>query len=479
MTPPVIPGYAHRREVGRGGFATVHVYYQESTDREVAVKVLNDAGLPALVRERFLAEARAMAKVGSHDNIVTVYSADESADGRLFLVLEFYSGHDLKRVADHEPLSVRRVLDVGVRIAGAVETAHRAGILHRDIKPANILVNSYDKPALTDFGIAERSAAPAGGDVVLSVPWSAPEVVRPSGVEPGVPAEVYSLAATLWHLLTGHAPFAVPGGDNSLEAQEARILRGGPPPTGRAPRSLEAFLARAMSADPAARPRTAVEFARGLQAVQRELGFAVTEPALESAPVRLGEALPSDPVEPTATRERPPAVPVFEVVPPHPAVHSGPPAPGPLSSPGSRPEPRPATRRSGWPVLAPVAGVAVVAVALGVLLGGGNGGAPATSAPPPTDGQDVEAGGDNTPPGNPTVSAIRVDPATLRFSWTYSAVQDSDTYLWRTPDGALTGTTEKPTADIRSAGPLCIEVKVVRANGEHAAVDWSPRGCGT
>ncbi|MEV0677858.1 serine/threonine-protein kinase [Actinosynnema sp. NPDC050436] len=486
MTPPDIPGFTYRREIGRGGFATVHVYYQHSTDREVAVKVLDEAGLPQRVRDMFLAEAKAMAKVGSHDNIVTVYSADQSADGRLFLVMEYYSGHDLKRVADHQPLSVQRVLDVGVKISSAVETAHRAGILHRDIKPANILVNSYNKPALTDFGIAEKQAAPtADRDVVLSVPWSAPEVVRPNGVEPGVAAEVYSLGATLWHLLTGRAPFAVPGGDNSREAQEVRILRGGPPPTGKAPRSLEALLARAMAADPPVRPRNAVEFAHGLQAVQRELGFPVTELALESGPVLLREAPPTEPSDLTATRVRGP-VPIFEVVPYRPVVHSGPRAggaphrPDPVVPPRSRapevavPEP---PRRPAWPVLAAIGGLVVVAVTLGVLLGGGNGDT-ATTTPPLTTGLDVDAGGDNTPPGKPTVSAVRADPATVRFSWEYSATQDSDTYAWRTPDGALTGTAEDPVVDVPSAGPLCLQVKVVRADGKHATAEWSPEGCG-
>ncbi len=475
--PPAIPGHTHRREVGRGGFATVHVYHQHSTDREVAVKVLNDAGLPDRVRDMFLAEAKAMARVGSHDNIVTVYSADRSADGRLYLVMEYYSGSDLKRTADHQPLSVQRVLDVGVKIASAVETAHRAGILHRDIKPANILVNTFNKPALTDFGIAEKLASPIGdGDVMLSVPWSAPEVVRPCGVEPGVPAEVYSLGATLWHLLTGHAPFAVPNGDNSREAQEGRILRGGPPPTGKAPRSLEALLFRAMAVEPGARPCNAVEFARGLQAVQRELGFGITELALESEQVRLREAPRPDPAGLTSTRARRSSVPIFEVVPYQPVVHSGPRSDDTVLRPPPPTEVK-AQSRPGWPLVA-LGGAVLVAIVLGVLFNSGNGGTATTSAPQPTVGQDVDAGGDNLPPGRPTVEAVRPDPATLRFSWTYSARQDSDTYIWRTPDGKITGTAEEPIVDVPSAGPLCLQVKVVRADGKNAATEWSPAGCG-
>ncbi|MFI9006797.1 serine/threonine-protein kinase [Actinosynnema sp. NPDC053489] len=497
MTPPDIPGFSHRRELGRGGFATVHAYFQHSTEREVAVKVLNDAGLPEQVREMFIDEAKAMAKVGSHDNIVTVYFAGQAADGRLYLVMEYYSGSDLKEASARQPLTVPRVLDVGVKIAGAVETAHRARILHRDIKPANILVNSYQKPALTDFGIAEKLVGPVKSDhVMLSVPWSPPEVVRPTGTEPGVPAEVYSLGATLWHLLTGHAPFSVPGGDDSLAAVEARILRGGPPPTGRAPRSLEALLHRAMSVDPAARPGSAVELARQLQAVQSELGLPVTELALESEPVRLletpREAPPESPVDLTATRHRGVrhdgaprrAGPIFEVVPYRPVVHTGPAVPRPAPPPvtvlrAGPPAPPPAPRAAKWPVVAVLGGVVVLAVAGGLVLTtyGDRGAAPTPTRV--TDvGGDVDAAGDNTPPGKPTVTATRVDPATLRFAWTYSAAQDSDTYAWRTPDGALSGTAREPTADVPSTGPLCLQVKVVRADGSNAAVDWSPPGCG-
>ncbi|MDQ2587288.1 serine/threonine-protein kinase [Saccharothrix yanglingensis] len=503
MTPPDIPGFSHRRELGRGGFATVHAYFQHSTEREVAVKVLNDAGLPEQVRDMFIDEAKAMAKVGSHDNIVTVYSADQAADGRLYLVMEYYSGSDLKEASARQPLPVPRVLDVGVKIASAVETAHRAHILHRDIKPANILVNSYQKPALTDFGIAEKLVGPVKGDhVMLSVPWSPPEVVRPTGGEPGVSAEVYSLGATLWHLLSGHAPFFAPGGDNSLAAMETRILRGGPPPTGRAPRLLEVLLHRAMSVDPAARPRSAVELARQLQAVQAELGLPVTELALESEPVRLletpREPLREAPADLTATRHRAvpheaaprQAGPIFEVVPYRPVVHTGPAAPRPAPpsatvlrpSPPSPPTSPPTPPRAvKWPVVLAVGGVLTLVVVGGLVLSasGDEGAVPTSSSRVADVGGDVDAGGDDTPPGKPTVTATRVDPATLRFAWTYSAAQDSDTFAWRTPDGTLSGTAEEPTADVPSPGPLCLQVKVVRADGRNAAVDWSPQGCGS
>ena len=165
------------------------------------------------------------------------------------------------------------MLRTGIQLASAVETAHRAGIIHRDIKPANVLVSQYGQPGLTDFGIAGRGghAEDVDEDVGVSVPWSPPEVLY--GQSNGDSrSDVYSLAATLWHLLVGRSPFEQPGGDNSAYALMPRIRAVPVPPTGRAdvPVSLERLLAHAMAKKPENRPQTALELARGLQSVEQE-----------------------------------------------------------------------------------------------------------------------------------------------------------------------------------------------------------------
>lgn len=265
------------RVLGSGGFADVFLYEQNMPRRLVAVKVLLAEVVTDQVRQMFQAEANLMAQLSSHPSILTVYQASVAADGRPYLVMEFCSSSLAQRYRV-QPLPVSEALSIGVRIASAVETAHRQGVLHRDIKPSNILVTAYGHPVLADFGIAATLSQVERADSVgLSVPWSAPEVLRDQ-VPGSVASEVWSLAATVYSFLAGRSPFEVPGGDNGSSALVARIGRAKLPPLGRAdvPPSLETVLARAMQRRPEGRPQTALEFARELQAVEDELGLAQT-----------------------------------------------------------------------------------------------------------------------------------------------------------------------------------------------------------
>ena len=120
-----------------------------------------------------------------------------------------------------EPFSVAESLRVGVQVAAAVETAHRAGVLHRDIKPANILVTEYNRPALTDFGIASTTNA-AAESAGLSIPWSPPESF--ADVPRSDPrSDVYALGATVYTLLAGRSPFELPGQRNTAAELIHRI----------------------------------------------------------------------------------------------------------------------------------------------------------------------------------------------------------------------------------------------------------------
>lgn len=276
-TPPNLPGFAFVRVLGSGGFADVFLYEQNMPRRLVAVKVLLAEIVNDQIRQMFQAEANLMAQLSSHPSILTVYQASVAADGRPYLVMEFCSSSLAQRYRAR-PLPLSEALSVGVRIAGAVETAHRQGVLHRDIKPSNILTTAYGHPVLADFGIAATlSDAESSGAVGLSVPWSAPEVLREQ-VTGSVASEVWSLGATVYSFIAGRSPFEVPGGDNSSSALMARIARAKVPPIGRGdvPQSLERVLGRALQRTPDARQRTALEFARDLQAVEEELGLSQT-----------------------------------------------------------------------------------------------------------------------------------------------------------------------------------------------------------
>ena len=275
---PDLPGYRFIRHLGAGGNAQVYLFEQDLPYREVAVKVLNESALTEAARRRFTAEANVTAGL-AHRHIVQVFDAKVTNDGRPYIVMPYYPRPNLLVRARRAHLSVAEVLRIGIQIGSAVETSHRRGVLHRDIKPQNILTDSYSEPALTDFGIATTKGG--DGPVGMSVPWSPPEILYGTGTG-DQRSDVYSLAATLWHVLVGRSPFEQPGGDNKSFALMGRIRSDPVPPTGRAdvPDSLERLLRQAMAKDPAARPQTAMELIRGLQSVEQELRLTVTQPIL-------------------------------------------------------------------------------------------------------------------------------------------------------------------------------------------------------
>ncbi|MGW9631586.1 serine/threonine-protein kinase [Agromyces sp. NPDC055520] len=276
-TPPNLPGFAFIRVLGSGGFADVFLYEQNMPRRLVAVKVLLAEVVNDDLRQMFQAEANLMAQLSSHPSILTVYQASVAADGRPYLVMEYCSASLGQRYRAVQ-LPIAEVLSVGVRIASAVETAHRQGVLHRDIKPSNILTTAYGHPVLSDFGIAATLSEAETGDAVgLSIPWSAPEVLHDE-ISGSVASEVWSLGATVYSLLAGRSPFEVTGGDNGSGALMARIDKSKVAPTGRVdvPTSLETVLARSMSRRPSARQSSALEFIRDLQSVEEELGLVQT-----------------------------------------------------------------------------------------------------------------------------------------------------------------------------------------------------------
>ncbi|WP_341856059.1 serine/threonine-protein kinase [Brachybacterium sp. GPGPB12] len=159
------------------------------------------------VRHQFDSEANVMAQMSTHPSIVTIHQAEVSGDHRPYIVMEYCSRPNYGVRFRKERITVAEAR-VGVQIAGAVETAHRAGILHRDIKPANILVTDYNRPALTDFGIS--IAAGQGEDVEdsqgMSIPWSPPEFFA-DPPRADVRSDVFSLAASVYSLLAGQTPF--------------------------------------------------------------------------------------------------------------------------------------------------------------------------------------------------------------------------------------------------------------------------------
>lgn len=275
-------GFDDAVEIGRGGFGTVFRCAQPSLDRVVAVKVLI-ADLDEDNRARFFREQRAAGRLIGHPHIVSVLHADITGQGRPFLVMPYYAQGSLDaRIRDSGPLDLQEALRLGVKMAGALETAHRFGVVHRDVKPANILFTVYGEPALADFGIAHFAGGfhTATGVVTGTPAFTAPEVI--AGEPPGPAADVYGLGATLFAAITGHAAFERRSSEQVV-AQFVRITSE-PIPDLRdfgIPEDVGAVVEHAMGADAAARP-SAAELGAQLQASQRLHGYPVDEMVLHT-----------------------------------------------------------------------------------------------------------------------------------------------------------------------------------------------------
>ncbi|WP_129788402.1 serine/threonine protein kinase [Promicromonospora panici] len=274
--PPEIEGFEYRKLIGSGGFSDVFLYEQQRPRRQVAVKVLLKEWSSETQRAAFDAEADLMATLGNHPSIVTMYEAGVANDGRPYLAMEYCSRPNLGARYRSERFSVAEALRITIQIAGAVETAHRLGILHRDLKPSNILVTQFGHPALTDFGISSTvdEASAAEG---MSIPWSPPESFGDPPMS-GIATDVWALAATCYTLLAGRTPFETPGGSNTSADLVRRIEQDELPPVSRSDvtPSLERVLRIAMSKLPSSRYPTVLAFARELQKVQVELSRDVT-----------------------------------------------------------------------------------------------------------------------------------------------------------------------------------------------------------
>jgi serine/threonine protein kinase len=276
----VLSGYDYRFPLGTGGFADVFLYEQDMPRRSVAVKVLLANLVDSDVLRMFNAEADVMAKLSPHPSILTVHAASISADGRPYLVMEYCPSPLIRRDENgiSERVSVDRALHVAIKMASALETAHRAGVLHRDIKPSNILLTAFGAPVLGDFGIATSLASSHHEDVfAMSVPWSAPEVLNETTTGT-VTSEVWSLGATIYTLLAGHAPFEKPDrSENSRQKQRLRIIRERPRTLPNdVPDQVQRVLMRTMSKSPDARQQSMLALARELQQAQTDLGLPIT-----------------------------------------------------------------------------------------------------------------------------------------------------------------------------------------------------------
>lgn len=307
-------GFEDARQVGRGGAGVIYRCYETALGRHVAVKVL-PSHFDQESRERFLREGYAMGGLSGHPNIVHILRVGMTVSNRPYIVMPYHAADSLAvRLRQEGPVPWPEALRIGVKLCGALETAHRNGTLHRDIKPANVLINDYGEPQLSDFGIAhiEGGYETATGFFSGTIDYTAPEVM--TGNPATVAADIYSLGATIYALIAGNAAHERRKGED-LIAQYLRISSTGIPdmrPDG-IPDAVCSAIEHAMSVDPEQRPASAEAFGRELQAAQRASGLKPDSMAITSVGDNTGRtsvAAPGVSVTPPAatgmTREIPP-----------------------------------------------------------------------------------------------------------------------------------------------------------------------------
>ncbi len=406
-----ITGLAGAELIGTGGFATVYKAEQPAFRRTVAVKLLMVGRLDEETSHRFERECQLMGSLSEHPSIVTMFDAGFTAEGRPYLLMAYMPGGSLEdRLAASGPLPWREAVPICVRMAGALEVAHRADVVHRDVKPDNILLSSFGEPQLTDFGIARIAGGPEtrSGIITASLAHAAPEVL--DGQRPGVAADVYSLGSTLFALLAGEPAFTR-ATDESVFPLLLRI-RSDPVPNLRdrgVPDAVCGAVEAAMAKDPADRPSSAQAFGELLRAAEREaglaptsllLGFDTAAPGRETVrvappPEQAEEPEPVAPPEPVAASDPPgeaePVAPQPPIVPPKPAARPETVTPPVLAAPpepAARPEtvtppalaapstpaeapPGPAPARRWW-VLAGLGAVVAIVVVVVIASRGGD-----------------------------------------------------------------------------------------------------------
>jgi eukaryotic-like serine/threonine-protein kinase len=250
------------RELGRGGAGTVHLARDRASGTPVAIKTL----LPELardpgIRERFLREGRVRVR---HPNVVLVHETVAEED-RLHIVMELMTGGSAEDLLGRGPLPIAVVVRIGAAAASGLGALHAAGVIHRDIKPANILLTSDGQAKLGDLGIAKQGGGgtlTGTGQGMGTPTYCSPEqVLDAKRATPA--ADLYSLGASLYHLLAGRPPFVTAG----LAVIE-EILQATPPPLSAlrpdAPPALCALVHGLLAKDRDERPPTAAFVAREL-----------------------------------------------------------------------------------------------------------------------------------------------------------------------------------------------------------------------
>jgi serine/threonine-protein kinase len=275
MMPMQVRQFELRSKIASGGHGKVYRAWDTVLERLVAIKLMRiELENDPVALESFIREARACASL-NHTNIIHIYAFDE-LEGQRYLVMELADRGSLdQRIDRQQRLEELHVLDIGIKIASALDLALKHNLLHRDIKPGNILFNADNEPKLVDFGLARSAEAePESSTVTEGTPYYvAPEKIKRE--RETFLSDMYSLGCTLYHALTGHVPFEAPTVEELVAAHVQIPLTPPKQVTPDISQGTNDALVRMLAKNPAERflsydeLRLALEFSRSQLLVQR------------------------------------------------------------------------------------------------------------------------------------------------------------------------------------------------------------------
>ena len=299
MVGQTVSHYRITSKLGSGGMGVVYEAEDTKLERHVALKFLPlETAHDAASLARFQREARAASAL-NHPNICTVYEIDHH-DGRHFIAMELLEGETLADRIRKGAVDLATVLDVGIQVADALESAHAKGIVHRDLKPANLFINARGHTKILDFGLVKIERAGSGavgaeaatvvqphdltmaGTAIGTVSYMSPEQAR--GQVTDARTDLFSLGAVLYQMATGVLPFQ---GDTSAVVFEA-ILNREPPAVTQSnpalPAELDRMLSKALEKDRSLRYQTATDLKTDLLRLKRDTESGGRRAAAASSP---------------------------------------------------------------------------------------------------------------------------------------------------------------------------------------------------
>ena len=278
--------YEVKRFLGEGGKKKVWLAHDNDLDRQVAIGIIKTEGLDEASRTRITREAQAMGRLGDHPHVMPIYDVGQE-DGQTYMVQPYMPGDVEITIAEaaDQRLSLEKAVEIARQVCLGLEFAHSKGIIHRDLKPGNVLLTEDGTAKIGDFGLAvdiDRSRLTQEGTMVGTFSYMPPEQAMGGEVTPQ--ADLYSLGAMLYEMVTGSPPFV---GDDSVAIIGQHLNTAPVAPTWHNPEvplGLEALILRLLEKDPKSRPGSAAEVREAMESIDLSPRDATAEEAAPAGP---------------------------------------------------------------------------------------------------------------------------------------------------------------------------------------------------